>query len=514
MSRFKTAACGLGTGLLLAAALPPWGWWPLAFAGVAALDLLIADQGRGTRFRRGLLVGLGLYLPSMYWMVDLTAPGYVIASVAYAALLGGAVSMVPARAPARWIALPGAIAVTELLRWSWPFGGVPLSNLAIGQIGGPLAPILRVGGAFLLVQMTVTGGLALAAALRRRWVAGGIALGIVGLVLVIAGFAPRGRETGTLDVALVQGGGPQGTRASDTDMREVFERHHDASEEVSGPVDFVVWPEDVVDVEGPLEETTEGEELAELARQLDTPLIAGVVAGAGSEHFHNYSVVFDADGEMVDRYDKAHRVPFGEYVPLRSLIEPFAGDDLTQREAIAGDGPAELTFAPDRHLAVAISWEVFFGDRVREGVGRDAEIAINPTNGSSYTGTMVQTQQVASSRMRAIENGRWVLQVAPTGFSAIVGPDGTVDERSSISEQTVLQGTVGQRTGSTLYTRLGLLPGWIVAMAGLAGGWAPALLRRWRARRPETGEPEKDPAGPPPSADDDGQTAALATDSA
>lgn len=508
MSKIKTLLSAVGAGLLLAASLPPWGWWPLAFAGIAALDFLIADRARGARFRRGLLVGLGLYLPSLAWMMDMTPPGYLIASAAYAAWLGGAIALIPAKAPARWVALPGAVAVIEILRWSWPFGGVPLSNLAVGQVDGPLAPILRVGGPFLLVQVTVIGGVALAAALRRRWLAGGIGLGIVVLALVVAGFAPRGHETGTTDVALVQGGGPQGTRQRDTDMRQVFERHLEASEEITDPVDLVVWPEDVVDPsaerlidsDGSIAATPEGQELAWLARELEAPLVAGVVAGVDSEHFMNYSVVYDADGEVVSRYDKVHRVPFGEYVPLRSLVEPFAGDDLTQREAVPGEGPAELTFSSegadgaegsDHHLAVAISWEIFFGDRVREGVDRGAGIVINPTNGSSFTGTMVQTQQVASSRMRAIENGRWVLQVAPTGFSAIVGPDGTVHQRSAISEQTVLQESVGERSGLTLYTRLGLLPGWLLALASLAGGAALALL----ARRGRSGEPDPPAAG-------------------
>lgn len=494
MTKLKTLLAAVGAGGLLAASLPPWGWWPLAFAGIAALDFLIADRPRGSRFRRGLLTGLGLYLPSLAWMIDMTPPGYLIASAAYAAWLGGAVALIPAKAPARWVALPGAVAAIEILRWSWPFGGVPLSNLAVGQVGGPLAPILRVGGPFLLVQVTVIAGVVLAAALRRRWLAGGIGLAIVVLALVVAGFAPTGHETGTIDVALVQGGGPQGTRQRDTDMREVFERHLRPSEEITEPVDLVVWPEDVVDPsaerliesDGSIAATPEGQELARLARELETPLVAGIVAGVDDEHFMNYAAVYDADGEVVSRYDKVHRVPFGEYVPLRSLVEPFAGDDLTQREAIPGDQPAELTFSTadgsEHHLAVSISWEVFFGDRVREGVDRGAGVVINPTNGSSFTGTMVQTQQVASSRMRAIENGRWVLQVAPTGFSAIVGPDGTVHQRSTISEQTVLQGSVGERSGLTLYTRLGLLPGWVLALASLGGGTALSLLARRRGQ--------------------------------
>jgi apolipoprotein N-acyltransferase len=472
----------VATGAITALALPPWGWWPLAFVGLVGLDRLIADANRWTRFRRGLLVGLGLYVPSLAWMIDLTAPGYVVAACFYAALLGMAAALVPAEAPGRWLALPGAIALTELLRWSWPFGGVPLSSLAVGQVAGPLAAVLRIGGALLLVEATVIVGVALSAALSRRWLAAGLGAAVA-LAIVVGGIAgPRGDAVGSLRVALVQGGGPQGTRASETNERVVFERHLRASADVETPVDLVVWPEDVVDVDDPVAETAEGRELRALARRLDAPLVVGVVEDAGLDHFRNAVVAYDADGDIVDRYDKVHRVPFGEYVPLRSLVERFAGDDLTSRDALVGDHPAELDTAAGR-LSVAISWEIFFGDRVREGVDNGAEIVINPTNGSSYTGTMVQTQQVATSRMRAIENDRWVLQVAPTGFSAIVGPDGTVHQRSSVSERAVLQQTVGTREGTTLYTRVGLLPAWIIALASLALGWVAAWRQRLPGRR-------------------------------
>jgi hypothetical protein len=103
---------------------------------------------------------------------------------------------------------------------------------------------------------------------------------------------------------------------------------------------------------------------------------------------------------------------------------------------------------------------------------------LNPTNGSSFTGTLVQTQQVASSRMRAIESDRTLLQVAPTGFSAIIGPDGTVEQRTAVSEQAVLHGTVELRSGTTPYTRLGYGPAVAVALVSLAVGWLIARRRR------------------------------------
>lgn len=485
MRRVVTALTCLGTGVLIAAALPPWGWWPLAFAGLVCLDRLVADRPRGARFRRGSMVGLGLYIPSLAWMTDMTLPGYLIAAVAYAALFGLAVTVVPATAPGRWLALPGAIALTELLRWSWPFGGVPLSSLAVGQVAGPLAPVLRLGGSLLLVELTVIVAVALAAVIARRFVAAGVAAAVVVVAVGGAMAMPRSEPVGEVRVALVQGGGPQGTRAWNTDSRVVFERHLEASELIESPVDLVVWPEDVVDV-ADIETAEEGDDLEALARDLDATVIAGVVEDAGPENFRNASVAYDPDGEIIDRYDKVHRVPFGEYVPLRSLLEPFGGEDLTARDAIIGEEPAELD-TPAGQLSVAISWEIFFGDRVREGVQDGAEIVLNPTNGASFSGTLVQTQQIASSRMRAIESDRWLLQVAPTGFSAVIDPDGTVHQRSAVSEQIVLQDTVSLHEGTTPYTRLGMGPAAAVALVCMVLGW---LVARRTARAGDPGAPD------------------------
>src|SRR3546814_2504769 len=120
--------------------------------------------------------------------------------------------------------------LAELVRWSWPFGGVPLANLAIGQVAGPLAPVLRVGGAVLLLAVTLLVGQACAAAVRRSWRP---AAGLAGLALVIVAgsmVAPAGHAVGTAEVAFVQGGGKQGTRKSETGVVDVFERHMAAPE--------------------------------------------------------------------------------------------------------------------------------------------------------------------------------------------------------------------------------------------------------------------------------------------
>ncbi len=384
------------------------------------------------------------------------------------AALQRALAAVPATA-GRWVALPGAWLLFEAVRGRWPFGGVPLSTLAIGQAAGPLAPVARVGGSLLVGVVTVTAAVALGALVARRWRSALAAAGVVAAAVALAAVAPDGSGTGRrLEVDVVQGGGPQGTRAIDTDERDVIERHLAASRRVRTGAELVVWPEDVVDVEAPLESQPEGRELATLSRGLDGVLVAGVIEQTG-DRFTNEAVAFSA-GRIVDRVGKERRVPFGEYVPFRGLIEPFA-PAAPRRDAVVGRGPAVLD-TPAGRLGVVISWEVFFPDRARDAVGNGGQLLLNPTNGSSFSGTQVQSQQVASSRLRAIETGRWVLQAAPTGFSAVVSPGGRVVQRTGVSERAVPQATVELRDGRTWAVALGDWLALAVGGALLAAGWA------------------------------------------
>jgi apolipoprotein N-acyltransferase len=460
--------------------MPPFGFWPLAALGFLGIDRLIADRSRGERFRRVWLVALALYLPGLVWMQALTLPGYLIAGALYAAMLAAALALIPS-GPARWPAMVGAWTLAELLLWSWPFGGVPLAYLAVGQVAGPLAPVARVGGALLLVSVTVLAGQAVAAA-ARGWGRPAAAMALVVVAAVaVADVAPRGHDIGSAEVALVQGGGEQGTRKEDTGVVVPFRNHVDATSLVRPPVDLVVWPEDVIDTEGAFVDDPWFDTVADLARGLDAPMVVGTVEGDGPEHYLNAAVLVDRHGDAVGRYDKVHRVPFGEYTPLRSLLEPLAGGALSARDLVVGQGRGELDVpGVVGRVSVAISWEVFFSDRVREGVRDGGRLVLNPTNGSSFTGTIVQSQQVASSRLRALESGRWVLQVAPTGFSAVVDDHGRVHARTAVSERRVLQERVRLREGLTWFATLGLAPALALAGACLAAArwWSRRLRRR------------------------------------
>jgi apolipoprotein N-acyltransferase len=185
---------------------------------------------------------------------------------------------------------------------------------------------------------------------------------------------------------------------------------------------------------------------------------------------------------------------------MRGLLEALGAPvDQVPNDAVAGTTPAVLDLPDGTRVGVVISWEVFFGGRAREGVREGAGVILNPTNGASYTGTIVQTQQVASSRLRAIETGRWVVQAAPTGFSEFVTPNGTVIDRTAVSEQAVIRHVVELRDGRTWYVSLGDGPFLVLLGAVLVGAlWLnrralaatddpPARSRR--PNRPDAGDP-------------------------
>jgi apolipoprotein N-acyltransferase len=346
-----------------------------------------------------------------------------------------------------------------------------------------------------LVSLVAGGGAALAgmaewARARARGsppVGAAVGLAAVVLIAVAGAVAPGGSVTGTLRVAAVQGGGARGFRAVDVDARMVFDAHVAATGRVRPPVDVVLWPEDVVDVDGPVDGSPEQATLAGLARTLGTTLVAGIVEDTEPGRFRNAAVAFGPDGAVVDRYDKVHRVPFGEYVPARELVDRVADLSAVPRDAIAGRGPGLLRTGPGR-LGVLISYEVFFADRARAAVRAGADVLLVPTNASSFTTSQVPGQELAAARLRALETGRTVVQAAPTGYTAVVDAGGRVRARSGLGGAEVLAHTVDRREGRTLAARFGELPLVVVSallllavqgkVSAVMTGWLPSRSRQ------------------------------------
>ncbi|MEI8159539.1 MAG: apolipoprotein N-acyltransferase [Actinomycetes bacterium] len=478
-------------GLCIAFAMPPWGWWPFAFIG---LGIFYTVSGKRTSaqqaFSSGFSLGLGWFLPTLAWMWYISIPGYFLTVVFFSCLHGIAELLIFSREPRRYLQ-PIAHMLVEALRFSWPFGGAPIATLAMTQSNTWFASFGRIGGALLVSYLLWQFAVILFS--RFRLVLPCIAAGV--LLLAIAPTGNSFASKTQVRIAYVQGGGPQGTRASNTSPRNVVLRHLTATKSLSPDqkIDVVIWPENIVDV--PIFNTSrEAKEIAQEAKRINAPISVGVTDDVPPDNFANAQVVVTPAGDIIDRYEKVRRVPFGEFIPMRGFLKSIGAPvHQVRHDAIKGKTPA-ISVIPLSHptisgetlpfvsFATPVSWEIFFGGRVNEGVERGASIIKNPTNGSSYRGTLLQSQQIASSQLRAIEFGRTVVQVAPTGFSAFISPSGEVSQRSKVSERRIEIADIELRTGRTWYSFLGDSP----IIISLLIGFAFLLMRHQRKSRIHT----------------------------
>ena len=515
MNQFAAAMLALLGGVLVAVGIPPLGVWPAMFIGVACYVVAIqrSKNGGASAFLLGATFAWGWFAPALGWMWHLVPGGFVVAPLLFALMHGAAALLAFRLAPRETSTLTQRIAVlalahtlAECLRFVAPFGGVPLAGMALGVADTRLAHLVRIVGPLgVSLWVFLAGGVVAELWMRRRefgWHARRATF-VVLITLVVAQvaghLAPSGRDIGrSLRIATVQGGGPQGVLAINSNSRDVIDRHIEATALLDGraasvtqptsaggsaspttrDIDLVLWPENTVDVRD-FSVSKVREELIVEAQRIDAPFAIGVTEDAG-DNFTNAQIVMDQSGNETSRYDKVQRVPYGEYVPLRNLLQSLGAPvNRIPRDAVAGSAtaiievPHESATVP---LAVAISWEVFFSARALEGVNAGGQVLLNPTNGSSYTGEILQQQQVATSQLRALESGRWVVQAATTGYSMFVDHDGHILDRISIGKQAVIVRDIPLRTGRTIYSYLG--DGRItIAMLLLLVGTA------WRVRR-------------------------------
>jgi len=315
---------------------------------------------------------------------------------------------------------------------------------------------------------------------------------VVALGIAYGALAPSGGPALALrTVAAVQGGGPRGTSAEQVDPATVTKAHLKALAKVPKGTQLTVLPEDVVGLSRPLRGSWQSKALSSAAHSLSTTLLAGVTTPGGPTSFHNFVVAYGPRGQVLGAVEKVHRVPFGEYVPARSLLSHIADLSGVPKDAIVGTQPEILT-TPAGRLGVLISFEVFFSDRSGDAVAHGATLLVVPTNTTSYPTSQMPAQELAAARLQAVERGRDLVQASPTGYSAIINNKGTVVARSSLSAQDVLLGTVALRSGATPFSSVGSWPTLVLAAACLLAGQLRAhgpRLRRRRVAPPEGGGP-------------------------
>jgi apolipoprotein N-acyltransferase len=471
------------SGALLSFAFPEPDLFFLAWFSIAPLLVLLRDAGSKRGFGLGFAFGLGFFGLLLYWISIIGFIGWVVLVLLQAAFVGGfgAFTAVATRRAVAWerIALGALlwVLIVELFRATFPVVGFTWGELAQSQhnVGYLLKSAGIFGGwgvAGLLVA--VNGCIAeIVAAFRspewKRYVAAALVL-LAAPVLV-----PTPRATGTpLRVAIVQGNIPREMEASFEKDVIILNNHVELTRNLDTTVDLVVWPESSVGID-PFGEPTVGETIGEAARAVGASMIVGGNLDRDDDRYQVMAYQVSPEGEFVDRYQKTHLVPFGEYVPARALLDWIPALDQVPRDAVPGREETLFDLEGDK-VAPVLSFEGDFGGLVQGRIAAGGRLLVVATNTSTWEDSWASAQHLAMSQVRAAENGVYVVHGALTGISALIAPSGRVIERTELWEPESLIADVRFAESVTLFARFGdRLP--FVLIFGVA-----ALLIRLRRR--------------------------------
>lgn len=512
--RLLQGGTAVGAGLLLYAGAPPRElWWlaPVAFAG-----LWVELYGRSVRAAAGygFVFGMGLFLPLLSWTGEYVGPLPWLALATVEALviaLAGAGIAVVSRLPAAPVWATAVWVAAEALIARAPFGGFPWGRVAFGQPSGVFLPVAAIGGAPLLTAAVVLSGFG-AGELVRRAVPGGrlsgrrTALVVPALLAVgpvIAGLlASLTVGTTTIDgqavVALIQGNVPRAGLDFNAQRRAVLDNHAARTIQLAADVAagryprpaLVIWPENSSDID-PLRNPDARAVIDQAARSIGVPILVGAVLRNDDGHYTNTMIVWDPRTGPGERHDKRRVQPFGEYVPYRSFFRLFSPYVDRASDFVPGNGDGAVDIGPVR-VGIATCYEVVFDDLVRQSVRSGAQVLAVPTNNATFGYTQMTYQQQAISRVRAVEHGRTVLVAATSGVSAVIAPDGTVKQETSLFTPAALVAGVPLRSGTTLATRLGPAPEWALVTLGVLGIAAALMMRGRSSTGNRRGAPAKE----------------------
>ncbi|MBC9823456.1 apolipoprotein N-acyltransferase [Terrabacter sp. MAHUQ-38] len=524
MNHVRRLLVSLLGGGLLCFAFPTFDVWVAAPFALALWAWAWTGAGARRGFLLGLAGGLVFFVPMLSWsgIYVGSLPWIALATLEslFVGLAGALVGWLGRAGRVRPLAFALVWVVTEGLRARAPYGGFPWLKLAFGQADSPFGRLVALGGApFIGFVIALAGGLlalAVQAALGRpRMPARRVASSVApALVLGFAGLAvPLPTDGQPAQFLGVQGNVPRPGLDFNAERRAVLDNHVAATlaaeKDVDAgrvpPPDLVVWPENASDID-PLRNADAKALILQTVETIKRPLIVGGLLEEPVGFLSNVALLFEPGKGNTDRYVKRHPVPFGEYIPNRSFWRIFSKEvDLVRRDFVAGPAPGVFDVSTPGgtqiRAGLAICFEVAYDDIMRDAVEAGANVLVVQTNNATFGFTAESPQQLAISRLRAMEFGRSVVHVSTVGESALITPDGTAHQVTSLFTQAVVRGALPLRDATTLATRVGEAPEWAAAAGllvmlalGIRGGRRTLLRTAHDPARHKTKDEDDDDA--------------------
>ena len=481
---FMAPALAFASGSLITFSLSPFDLWPLAILALSILHYLLADSSPRKAAWIGGLFGCGQYLSGAYWVyVSIHEHGGASPFLAGLMTAGFCIGIGLLLAPFTWVysrrlqqtaagATFGFAAIWLLNEWlkTWFLTGFPWLFVAYSQLDAPLAAWAPVTGTLGIGFILALTAAAISYSLRQRkpvW-----SLVLIALFWLAPFYAGTIQWTQPVNdkayrVAMLQANIPQAQKWQAAYRPGILAFYRDTTQQLQDH-DLVIWPETAI----PEYLQDAGAFLAPIGRSSSahgTALIFGIPSYQEQEnHVAIYNTLATL-GMAQGIYHKQKLVPFGEYVPLQSLLRGLiAFFDLPMSSFSPGPAKQPPLQAQDLTIMPYICYEVVYPDFVTRSAGK-ADVLLTVSNDTWFGESIGPIQHLQMARMRALETGRYMLRATNNGVTAIIGPDGSVIKRLPQFTRGVLTGEVYARRGLTPVMQYGTLPALILSILIVAG---------------------------------------------
>ena len=334
---------------------------------------------------------------------------------------------------------------SESIKSRFPFGGFGWTRVAFSQVDSPLAPLVSIAGVTFLSAATLF--IAFWIVDRSKFAS----VLLLGCVIFAQLSTSTASSADSIHIRAVQGGVPERGLEFNARAMEVLDNHIDATlSEIDSKDELIIWPENAIDVD-PLRNSEVSKKIKELTSITDTPLLAGAILDGNK--LLNSTVLFGANGNVQSIYVKRYLTPFGEYIPLRSIasrISPQAG-----RVTDFSTGDRLVIHEVDSvRVGSVICYEILNDGLVRE-IANNSSFLVVHTNSATFAGSSEGEQQLAITRLRAIESGKSIVSVSTTGPSAIIDARGVVRQQLLDGQVGSVSALISPRNGKSLSMKLG-----------------------------------------------------------
>ena len=463
-------------GLLYFLSFPPYDFWYLIFPALYLFYYSLLSSKKS--FLSGFIFGCVAYGVILLGIQSIGLEAWIPLTFLMGLMYGvfsKLFSYLNVKSGNNFYVLLAALAVFDLIRAYFPFGGFPWgfpsTVLLTGPIDSPLffeVPLTfrnfgPTGSSLLLQSLPLVIALGVFSKRKpKNYLKDySIFLLIIFTIFisnyVVNDYKQTQYETSELNIVIVQGNSPcpGAKNRCSNERQKIYDSHLAQTQSLEGNFDLTVWPESSTGFNNdPGVHSRVQNDVSNQALRLDSYFLIGGDRPVQKEYFENYGIFINREGEIVDQYLKQHPVPFGEYIPFRKYLDWIPPLALVPRDMIRGDGQ-KIFMVNDTKISTVISFEGSFQRYIRNSVLDGAELVVILTNQASYGESGMSDQFILMSRANAISNERPIVHAAITGKSAFIDHNGKVISQTELFETKTLNEKLEARQTETPYSKYG-----------------------------------------------------------